>query len=81
VVEVEGLAQMNGFIDEVVEVNTKAVNETLTLGGPFSIAGHKIKVVGADPEVGVYFVSQADPNLRVKDRTFRGCLIEAWSDP
>ncbi|MDR0722642.1 MAG: DUF4469 domain-containing protein [Treponema sp.] len=66
VVEVEGLAQVNGYIDEVVDVNTEAVNETLSPGGPFSIAGHKIKVAGADPEVGVYFVSQADPSLQVK---------------
>jgi hypothetical protein len=65
-VEIEGLAEVSGYIDEVVDVNTEAVNETLTPGGLFSIAGHKIKVAGDKPEVGIYFVSEADPGLRVK---------------
>jgi hypothetical protein len=42
------------------------VNETLTPGGQFGISGHKIKVVGDRPEVGVYFVSADDASLRVK---------------
>ncbi|MDR2797632.1 MAG: DUF4469 domain-containing protein [Treponema sp.] len=65
-VEVEGLAEVTGYIDEVVDVSTEAVNETLTTGGMFSIAGHKIKVAGEDPEVGVYFVSETDPAQQVK---------------
>jgi hypothetical protein len=66
VVEVEGLADVQGYIDEFVDVSTEAVNETLTPGGEFSISGHKIKVVGDKPEVGVYFVSADDASLRVK---------------
>jgi hypothetical protein len=65
-VEVEGLAEVQGYIDEVVDISTEGVNETLTTGGVFSIAGHKIKVAGEDPEVGVYFISGTDPSLRVK---------------
>jgi hypothetical protein len=64
-VEVEGLADVNGYIDEFVDISTQSVNETLTPGGQFSIAGHKIKVVGNEPEVGVYFVS-VDSDMRVK---------------
>jgi hypothetical protein len=66
VVEVEGLADVSGYIDEFVDVTTEAVNETLTPGGQFSVSGHKIKVDGDKPEVGMYFVSAADPSQRVK---------------
>jgi hypothetical protein len=66
VVEVEGLADASGYIDEFIDVTTEAVNETLTPGGQFSMSGHKIRVDGDKPEVGVYFVSTADPSQRVK---------------
>jgi hypothetical protein len=66
VVDVEGLADVQGYIDVFTDVTTDSVNETLTPGGMFSIAGHKIKVTGDDPEVGVYFVPEADPAGRVK---------------
>jgi hypothetical protein len=66
VVDIEGLADSSGYIDEFVDITTGAVNETLTPGGMFSAAGHKIKVKGDNPEVGVYFVSAADPSQRVK---------------
>jgi hypothetical protein len=49
-----------------IDVATEAVNETLTPGGIFNISGHKIKVAGDSPEVGVCFVSAADPSVRVK---------------
>jgi hypothetical protein len=66
VVEVEGLADVQGYIDEFIDVTTESVNETLTPGGMFSITGHKIKVAGDNPEVGVYFVPEDDPAGRVK---------------
>ncbi|MDR2053604.1 MAG: DUF4469 domain-containing protein, partial [Treponema sp.] len=66
VVEIEGLADSSGYIDEFIDVVTEAVNETLTPGGQFSVSGHKIKAAGDSPEVGVYFVSAADPARRVK---------------
>lgn len=53
-------------IDDVTGVSTQAINETLTPGGQFIVSGHKIKVAGDKPEVGVYFVSAADPSQRVK---------------
>ncbi|MDR1108595.1 MAG: DUF4469 domain-containing protein, partial [Spirochaetaceae bacterium] len=66
VVEIEGLADSSGYIDEFIDVTTEAINETLSPGGQFSVSGHKIKVAGDEPEVGVYFVSVADPSPRVK---------------
>ncbi|MDR2807504.1 MAG: DUF4469 domain-containing protein, partial [Spirochaetaceae bacterium] len=72
-VEVERLADVQGYIDEFVDVSTEAINETLTPNGLFSISGHKIKEVGDDPEAGVYFVSAIDPTQKVK---VSGNLVE-----
>jgi hypothetical protein len=66
VVEVEGLADVQGYIDEFTDVTTESVNDTATPGGQFSIAGHKLKVAGANPEVGLYFVPEAEAAGRVK---------------
>jgi hypothetical protein len=66
VVEIEGLADASGYIDEFIDITTESVNETLTSGGQFSVSGHKIKVEGDKPEVGVYFVFTADPSQRIK---------------
>jgi hypothetical protein len=65
-IEVEGLADVQGYIDEFIDVTTESVNETLTPGGQFSVSGHKIKVAGDKPEVGVYFVSATDSAKRTK---------------
>jgi hypothetical protein len=65
-VEVDGLADVNGLIDEVVDVTTDAVNETLTPGGEFIITGDKLKITGDNAGVGLYFVSAADTTQRVK---------------
>jgi hypothetical protein len=65
-IEVEGLADVIGYIDEFIDVTTESVNESLTPGGLFNVSGHKIKVVGNKPEVGVYFVSAADSAQRTR---------------
>lgn len=66
VVEVEGIANVLGYIDEFVDVNTESVNGIASPNGLFSIAGHKIKIIGENAEVGIYFVSEADPAVRIK---------------
>jgi hypothetical protein len=65
-IDVEGLADVTGYLDEFIDITTESVNETLTPGGQFSVSGHKIKVVGDNADVGVYFVSATDPTQRVK---------------
>jgi hypothetical protein len=65
-IDVEGLADVSGYIDEFVDVSTEAVNESATPGGQFSLSGHKIKVAGTDSSVGVYFVPESDPAAKVK---------------
>ena len=64
-IENEGVAGDGAYIDEILDVHSDAVNSTLTPGNMIYILGHKIKVQGDDPEVGVWFVSQAD-SARVK---------------
>jgi hypothetical protein len=51
-VEIEGIADTQGYIMEVTDVNTGAVNESLTAGGQYIITGYKIKIAGDD--AGVY---------------------------
>jgi hypothetical protein len=63
---IEGVAETAGFIAEITDITTEAVNESLTPGGMFSLAGHKIKVAGDNAGCGIYFVSAADPAQRVK---------------
>jgi hypothetical protein len=65
-VHIEGVADTAGYIAEITDVTTEAVNETLTPGGMFAIEGHKIKIAGDNPECGVYFVDAANPAQRVK---------------
>jgi hypothetical protein len=64
-IEIEGLADTQGYIAEFIDVTTDAVNETATPGGIFTVRGDRIKVAGDKPGVGVYFVSAADPSERI----------------
>ena len=67
-VEIEGLADTNGFIDEFFDGNTKSINDSISSSNVFSITGEKIKVVddGNNPNCGVYFVKSDDPSVRLK---------------
>jgi hypothetical protein len=65
-VHIEGVAETAGFIAEITEVTTEAVNETLIPSGMFALAGHKIKIAGEHADCGVYFVNAAAPSQRVK---------------
>jgi hypothetical protein len=49
----DGQAEDTAYIDEVEDVSTGTVNETVTSGGVVVITGHKIKVTGDKPGVGV----------------------------
>ena len=63
-VHIEGVAETGGYIAEITDVTTEAVNETLTPGGMFALVGHKIKIAVEHPDCGVYFVNA--PAQRVK---------------
>jgi len=55
--DIEGLAPSDSWLDEIVDVSSGAVNESLSVGKNFQLRGSKIKVAG-DPGTGygVFFV-------------------------
>jgi len=55
-----------GLIDCFTDLESGSVNETVTPGGLFSVAGRRIKVAGGGPDCGVWFVSREDPARRHK---------------
>jgi hypothetical protein len=66
-VHLEGVHDGSGFIAEFTDVTTESVNETLTPGGIFTLTGHKIKIAGEGPDIGVFFVKDGvTPALREK---------------
>ncbi|MHB9295296.1 hypothetical protein PilKf_01038 [Pillotina sp. SPG140] len=65
-VDVTGLADIQAYIDNFIDVATESIKETITPGGQFIIEGHKIKIAGDDADNGIYFVSATDASARVK---------------
>ena len=65
-VDVEGLAETTGWIDEFTDIEENSVNGIYLEGNQFSITGNKIKIAGDDPSCGVYFVPVEDPSSAVK---------------
>jgi hypothetical protein len=59
-VEVDGIADVSGYIDEVTDVTTESVNEIITPKGIFIVTGSKLKVAGDDAAVGISFVLATD---------------------
>ena len=65
-VVIEGIADVNGYIDEFFDYEAESSNALLASGDQFVIHGHKIKIAGDDPSVGLYIVPTADPSKKVK---------------
>ena len=65
-VEVIGLANASGWIDKFVDTDEASTNTLYSPGNQFIIHGHKIKISGKDPGIGVYFVPVDDPSKEVK---------------
>jgi hypothetical protein len=66
VVEVLGMANTSGYIAEFIDYDEDSVNTLFAAGDQFAIHGHKIKIAGDNPGVGVYFVPVDDPSKAVK---------------
>ena len=54
--DIEGLADTSGWIDEFIDIEENSTNTLYLAEDQFVIHGHKIKVAGDDPGIGVYFV-------------------------
>ncbi|MDR0497631.1 MAG: DUF4469 domain-containing protein [Treponema sp.] len=65
-VDIEGIADTQGFIDSFVDYEEKSTNNIFIPGNQFAIHGSKIKVAGDDPACGIYFVPVDDPSKAVK---------------
>jgi len=66
VIDITGLAAAKAFIDKFVDTDEKTVNSVFVPGNLFSLSGNKIKVMGDNPECGVYFVSDNEEATAVK---------------
>jgi hypothetical protein len=66
VVEVEGVADTNGYIEELTDIATGAVNEIVTPGDNITITGHKLKVMGDARKAGLFFVAPGTPEIAAK---------------
>jgi hypothetical protein len=66
-VVVEGLADVDGYIDEFLDSENNSINGVLEPGHQFMITGHRLKVIGDDPTCGLYFVPVGydDPPVKV----------------
>jgi hypothetical protein len=64
-VKIQGVAQTDGFIGDVLDVTTQSVDDALTPDGVLTVSGYKIKVDGPDQDNGLYFV-EASSGARTK---------------
>ncbi len=62
-VEIMGLGNSNPVIDYIMDMKTKSINDKLTPERNLRVTGDRIKIAGDDPEVGIFFVSEADGTI------------------
>jgi len=65
-VVIEGIADVSGYIDEFHDYEADSTNSMFVPNDQFAIHGHKIKIAGDDPSVGLYMVPVEDPSKKVK---------------
>jgi hypothetical protein len=65
-VDIVGIADVSGWIDEFLDTDEDSVNSHYKPGDQFVLHGHKIKIAGDDPELGVYFVPVDNPGAALK---------------
>jgi hypothetical protein len=65
-VEIEGVADVTGYIGEILDIRSGGVDGVLSPGGTLAIAGSKIKIAGEHPDVGVWFYQDASGAKPVK---------------
>jgi hypothetical protein len=60
-VDILGVADSGIQVLQVTDVKTGSVNDIITPNRNLKITGHKLKIVGDNPAVGILFRSQEDP--------------------
>ncbi len=56
-VDVLGIADATCFISQIIDVNSSSINDLLTPNRNLKIQGTKIKVIGDNPDNGIFFVN------------------------
>jgi hypothetical protein len=62
-VHVRGEAPDGSVINSITDVASGTANDVLTPGGIANIKGHRIKIAGSKPEIGLFFTEQTNPQL------------------
>ena len=69
-VQVVGKGESGIIISHVQDKKTGSVNDLITPGGALRIRGGKLKIAGANPDVGVYFEGDDGKRHKVGERDF-----------
>ena len=64
-VQILGVADSGVNIYQVIDVKTGSINDLLTPDRTLKISGHKLRITGDHPTVGVYFINE-ESGVRVK---------------
>ncbi|OAV69662.1 hypothetical protein Barb6XT_00362 [Bacteroidales bacterium Barb6XT] len=56
-VVVQGIADVQGLIEHILDIANKLTDEILTPGHEAHLFGSKLKVVGTTPDIGVFFIN------------------------
>lgn len=67
-VQVLGVGESGIVISHVVDKKTGSVNDLMTPGGTLKIKGGKLKIVGENPNVGVFFEDEKGAAIKVEAR-------------
>jgi hypothetical protein len=59
----DGLANVDGYVDHAKDVRTESVDGDLSPGGALIVDGHKISVKGDKPGVGFFFMNKATSEM------------------
>ena len=63
---IDGHIEDPAWISEFTDMEEESTNSFFMVGNVFSITGHRIKLEGPDPSIGVYLVPVLDPTAKVK---------------
>ena len=72
-VDVEGMADTSGYIDQFTDTEEESTNGLYVPGNLFVLYGDKIKIAGDDSGIGVYFVPVDDPSKIIGIAPKTGC--------
>jgi hypothetical protein len=66
---IEGIADTDAYIDEVTDVFTGMIDDTLTPGETIIIRGAKIKIGGSEDVVGLFFTNESAETIQVSQQS------------